>query len=81
MGFPIAIATLERRTLLRAIAAASGTALASTLLPRHVAAQPASSAAAADSGDFEPAEIKTADDAALAIATTNSSLLTWPLSR
>jgi haloacetate dehalogenase len=53
---------IERRTLLRAITAASGAAVSSALLPQHVAAQPASRAAAADSGDFESAEIKTGDN-------------------
>ncbi len=53
---------IERRTLLRAITAASGTALSSALPPRHVAAQPASRAAAADSDHFETAEIKTGDN-------------------
>ena len=47
---------IERRTLLRAITAASGTALSSALPSRHVAAQPASRATAADSGHFETAE-------------------------
>jgi hypothetical protein len=50
---PITIATFDSPTLLRAIAAASGPALSSALLPQHVAAQLASTAAAADSGDFE----------------------------
>ena len=53
---------IERRTLLRAITAASGTALSSALPSRHVAAQPASRAAAADPGHFETAEIKTGDN-------------------
>ena len=53
---------IERRTLLRAITAASGTALSAALPSRHVAAQPASRAAAADSGPFETAEIKTGDN-------------------
>ena len=35
---------IERRTLLRAITAASGTALSSAFPPRNVAAQPASRA-------------------------------------
>jgi len=53
---------IERRTLLRAITAASGAAVSSALLPQHVAAQPAGRAAAADSSNFETAEIKTGDN-------------------
>ena len=54
---------IERRTLLRAMTAASGTALSSALLSRHVAAQPPPArAAAADSGHFETAEIETGDN-------------------
>jgi haloacetate dehalogenase len=53
---------IERRTLLRAITAASGTALSSALAAQDVAAQSASRAAAAGSGHFETAEIKTGDN-------------------
>jgi haloacetate dehalogenase len=53
---------IERRTLLRAITAASGAALSSALPPRHVAAQPASRGPAVDSSQFEMAEIKTGDN-------------------
>jgi haloacetate dehalogenase len=52
----------ERRTLLRAVTAAAGTGLSSALLPQHVAAQPVSRAATADSGRFKTAEIKTGDN-------------------
>jgi len=52
---------IERRTLLRAMTAASGTALSSALAAQNVAAQPASRAAA-DSGHFETTEIKTGDN-------------------
>jgi haloacetate dehalogenase len=53
---------IERRALLRAMTAASGTALSSALAAQNVAAQPASRAVAADSGHFETAEIKTGDN-------------------
>ncbi len=54
-------ANLERRTLLRAITAASGAAL-SALVSRGSAAQPAGKAASAVSNHFETAEIKTGDN-------------------
>src|SRR6476646_9898228 len=53
---------IERRALLRAMTAASGTALSSALAAQNVAAQSASRAAAVDSGPFETAEIKTGDN-------------------
>src|SRR5258706_5622165 len=53
---------IERRTLLRAITAASGTALSSALLSRRAAAQPAGKATSAASDHFETAEIKTGDN-------------------
>jgi haloacetate dehalogenase len=56
-------ADIERRTLLRAITAASGAALSSTLLSRETAAaQPAGKAASAVSDHLETAEIKTGDN-------------------
>jgi haloacetate dehalogenase len=56
-------ADLERRSLLRAITAASGAALSSTLLsPGTAVAQPAGKAASAVSSHFETAEIKAGDN-------------------
>ena len=48
---------IERRTLLRAITAASGTALSLALLSRPAAAQPSGKVAAAAFDHFETAEI------------------------
>jgi haloacetate dehalogenase len=53
---------IERRTLLRAIGAASATALSSALLSRHASAQPTGEAVSAISDHFETAEIKTGDN-------------------
>jgi haloacetate dehalogenase len=53
---------IERRTLLRAINAASGTALSFALLSRRAAAQPADKGTSAASDHFETAEIKTGDN-------------------
>jgi haloacetate dehalogenase len=50
---------IERRILLRAITAASGTALSSALLSRRAEAQPAGKATSAASDHFETAEVKT----------------------
>jgi haloacetate dehalogenase len=53
---------IERRTLLRAISAASATALSSALLSRPAAAQSGGKAASAASDHFETAEIKIGDN-------------------
>ena len=53
---------IERRTLLRAIGAASGTALSSALLSRHAAAQPTGEAVSAISDHFETTEVRTEDN-------------------
>jgi haloacetate dehalogenase len=53
---------IERRTLLRAITAASGTALSVALLSRRAAAQPVDKVTSAASNHFETAEIKTGDN-------------------
>jgi haloacetate dehalogenase len=53
---------IERRTLLHTMAAASGTALSSALLPRYAAADDAGNPAPAAAGQFETAEIKTDDN-------------------
>jgi haloacetate dehalogenase len=53
---------VERRTLLSAIAAASGAALSSAVLSRPAAAQPITEAASGASHDFETAEIKSDDN-------------------
>jgi haloacetate dehalogenase len=52
----------KRRSLLRAITAASGTALSSVLLPRGAAAQTSVNSAAVASDRFETVEIKTDDN-------------------
>jgi haloacetate dehalogenase len=49
---------IERRTLLRAITAASGTALSLALPSRQAGAQPGAKAAAGVSHHFETAEVK-----------------------
>src|SRR5580704_12416497 len=53
---------IERRTLLRAITAASGAAVTSAILSTPTAAQPAAGTKAAGSGQFETAEIKVGDN-------------------
>jgi haloacetate dehalogenase len=53
---------VERRTLLRAITAASGTALSLTLLSRRAGAQPTDKATSAASEHFETAEVKTGNN-------------------
>ncbi len=53
---------IKRRSLLRAITAASGTALSSTLLSRSAAAQASSDRTSAATDHFETAEIKTDDN-------------------
>ena len=55
-------AAIERRTLLRAITAASSTALSSALLSRRAAAAPIDKVTSAASDHFETAEIKTGDN-------------------
>jgi haloacetate dehalogenase len=55
-------ADIERRTLLRAITAASSTALSSALLSRRAAAAPIDKATSAASDHFETAEIKIGDN-------------------
>jgi haloacetate dehalogenase len=55
-------ADIERRTLLHALAAASGTALSSALLPRYAAAATDGVPTSAASDHFETAEIKTDDN-------------------
>jgi haloacetate dehalogenase len=55
-------ADIERRTLLRAITAGSGTALSLALLSRRAAADPIDKATSAASDRFETAEIKTGDN-------------------
>jgi haloacetate dehalogenase len=55
-------ADTERRTLLRAITAGSGTALSLALLSRRAAADPIDKATSAASDRFETAEIKTGDN-------------------
>jgi haloacetate dehalogenase len=55
-------AEIERRTLLRAITAASSTALSSALLSRRAAAAPIDKVTSAASDHFETAEIKTGDN-------------------
>ena len=53
---------IERRSLLRAITAASGTALSLAVLSRPAAACPTGEVAAADSEHFETAEIGTGNN-------------------
>jgi len=53
---------IERRTLLRAITTASGTALSLSLLSRRAAAHPTAKAAPAASHHFETAEIQTGNN-------------------
>ena len=55
-------ADIERRTLLRAITATSGTALSLALLSRRAAADPFAKVTSAASDHFETAEIKTGDN-------------------
>jgi haloacetate dehalogenase len=55
-------ADIERRTLLRAITAGSGTALSLALLSRRAAADPIDKATSAASDRFETAEIETGDN-------------------
>src|ERR1700741_4723953 len=55
-------ADIERRTLLRAISAASAVTLTSAVLSRHAAAQPGDKITSADSNNFEPIEINTDDN-------------------
>jgi haloacetate dehalogenase len=55
-------ADIERRTLLRAITAGSGTALSLALLSRRAAADPIDKATSAASDRVETAEIKTGDN-------------------
>jgi haloacetate dehalogenase len=55
-------ADIERRTLLRAITAGSGTALSLALLSRRAAADPIDKATSAASDRFEAAEIETGDN-------------------
>ena len=53
---------IERRTVLRAITAASGTALSSALLSRRAGAQPTGKVTSAASDHFETAEVKTGNN-------------------
>jgi len=53
---------VERRSLLRAISAASGTALSLAFLSRRAAAQPVDKVTPVASGDFEPMEVTTSDN-------------------
>jgi haloacetate dehalogenase len=53
---------IERRTVLRAITAASGAAISSAVLSRQAAAQPTAKTKMAAPDHFEPAEIKTGDN-------------------
>src|SRR5690349_14424019 len=53
---------LDRRTVLRAITAASGTVLASAVLASTASAQPTKTPAASEPVDFEPVEVKSKDN-------------------
>src|SRR3984957_20067250 len=54
--------SIERRTFVQAITAASGAALSLALLSQRASAQSLDKVTAAASGDFEPAEIKVDDN-------------------